>query len=246
MSHGTKIKEIEEFPRRIKVFFFVILFVFIFGTLSFKFLTDVSFNEAFIRTLNTLAFEFHEDSPIIERLLEVFLTVVGLFMLWWVLWSVADMILDGNLRKYLKSRLYSFRISKMKNHSIIVGGGRVGEEIARVMTLKKHPFLIIESDPKVVAILKKKNYTIIEGDASNEEILKSAEIEKASKIILSIPNTETNVLLTLTAKELNPKIEVHSRCEKPALVSKLKKAGAKLVVVPEIVAADKIAEDLGF
>ena len=133
----------------------------------------------------------------------------------------------------------------MINHSIIVGGGRVGEEVARVLSQRKKSFLVVESDPKVAASLKKKKYPVIEGDALNEEILKEAGIKKASKIIISLPKTETNVLITLTAKELNPKIEVHARCENPAMVSKLKKAGAKVVTVPEIVAADKIAKDLG-
>jgi voltage-gated potassium channel len=155
------------------------------------------------------------------------------------------MILDGNLRKYLKMRFYSLRIRQMKNHSIIIGGGRVGEEVARVLSEKNKSFLIIESDPKVVASLKKKGYTVIEGDALNEGIIKQSNIENASKIIISLPKTETNILLTLTAKELNSKIEVHARCENSSLVSKLKKAGAKVVTIPEIVAADKIAKDLG-
>ncbi len=188
---------------------------------------------------------FNDDSTIYERFMEIFLAVIGVFLIWWVLWSFADMILDGNLKKYLKMKIYSFRIRQMKNHTIIVGGGRVGEEIAKILSQRKKSFLIIESDPKVVAALKKKKYVIIEGDAINEDILKKANIEKASKIIISLPKTESNILITLTAKELNPKIEVHSRCENSSLISKLKRAGAKVVTIPEIVAADKIADDLG-
>ena len=134
----------------------------------------------------------------------------------------------------------------MRGHIIIVGGGRVGEEISKILTPRKKPFLIIESDSKVVTSLKRKKYLVIEGDALNEQTLKNAGIEDASKIILTLPKTESNVLLTLTAKELNPIIEVHSRCEDPSLVSKLKRAGAKVVTVPEVVAGDKIAKDLGF
>jgi voltage-gated potassium channel len=104
---------------------------------------------------------------------------------------------------------------------------------------------LIESDSQTASALRKKKYPLVEGDALREEILKKAKIEKASKIILTLPETESNILVTLTAKEINPKIEIHSRCEDTALVSKLKRAGAKLVTVPEIIAADKIAEDLG-
>jgi len=245
MSRGTSIKEIEEFPKRLKIFFFVILFLLVVGTLSFKFITQLSFKQSFIRTIQTLAFIFDDNSILPERIIEIFLAIVGVFLIWWVLWSVADMLLAGNLRKYLKTRFYSIKIRNMKNHIVIVGGGRVGEEIARVISLKKHKPIIIESDESVAKSLMKKRYLVILGDASQESTLKEAKIDKASKIVITLPKTETNILITLTAKELNPDIEVYSRCENPSLVSKIKKAGAKVVVVPEIIAADKLADDLG-
>jgi voltage-gated potassium channel len=243
MSRGTKIKEIEEFPRRIKIFFFVIIFLLILGTTGFMLISGESFRSSFYRTTQTLAFMFQEDSPIAERYMEIFLAVVGVFLVWWVLWSIADMLLDGNLHKYLKSKYYNLKIKNMENHIIIVGGGRVGEEIARVLKEDKKRFIIIESDPHVFSNLKKK-FLVYEGDAMNEETLKKAKIGKASKIILTLPQTEKNILITLTAKELNPNIEVHSRCENISLVPKLKRAGAKIVTVPEIIAADKIAADI--
>ncbi len=201
MSRGAGLKEIEEFPRRLKIFFLVIVFLLVIGTLGFRLISEETIKSSFYRTAQTLAFMFDDNSTIYERFMEIFLAIIGVFLVWWVLWSVADMVLDGNLRKYLKTRFYSYRINKMKNHIIIVGGGRVGEEISRVLSLKKKSFLIIESDPKVVASLKKKGYTIVEGDALNEEILKKSNIEKASKIVISLPKTETNILITLTAKE---------------------------------------------
>lgn len=246
MSRAGSIKEIEEFSRRIKIFFIVILFLLLTGILGFKIMTGASFEDSFFRTIQTLAFMFEEEPPIYERLLEVFLAIIGVFLIWWVLWSVADMILDGNLSKYLKTRIYSFKIRKMREHIIIVGGGRVGEEISKIAHSKKESSLIIELDPKVVSTLRKKRYIVLEGDASDEAILKKAEIQKASKIVLTLPKTETNILISLTAKELNPNVEVYARCENSALVSKLKKAGAKVVVIPEILAGEKIAKDLGF
>ncbi|MBS3071554.1 NAD-binding protein [Candidatus Pacearchaeota archaeon] len=244
MSRGTAIKEIEEFPRRIRIFVIVILLMLILGTLGFWAMDGGHFGLAFIRTLQTLAFIFSEDSLLYERLLEIFLAIVGVFLIWWVLWSIADMILDGNLRKYLKLRFYTLKVQSMKDHIIIVGGGRVGEEIARVISAKEHNFLIIENNEVAIKYLRKKGYTVLEGNAEDENILKEAKIEYAKKIVLTIPRTEANILITLTAKELNPKIEIYARSDEPSLVSKLKRAGAKVVIVPEIVAGDKIAQDL--
>jgi len=244
MSRGDSRSEIEEFPKRIKIFLAVIILLFLFGTIGFMIITKSDFNSSFSRTAQTLAFIFEDDTSNSERVMEILLAIIGVFLVWWVLWSISDLILDGNLKKYLKRRFYTFKINNMQNHSIIIGGGRIGEEISKVLSSKKKEFTIIESNPEVVKVLKKKGYITIEGDAKYEETLKLANIKKASKFIITLPETETNIVLTLTAKELNPKIEVHSRCENISLVSKLKKAGAKVVTIPEIVAADKIAKDL--
>lgn len=245
MSRSKIPKDVEEFPRRLKAFALIIILLILFGTISFRLISEKTFKEAFIRTFQTLAVMFRPDSTTPERILEIFLALVGVFLIWWVLWSFADMVLEGSLKKYLKTRFYSAKMESMKNHIIIVGGGRVGEEIAQNLVKKKKDFIIIESDPKATACLRKSKYVFIEGDALNEDILKRAGIEKASKIILTLPKTEQNILITLTAKELNSKIEIHSRCESQSLVSKLKRAGAKVVIVPEIVAADTIADKLG-
>lgn len=245
MSRGAKIKEIEEFPRRLKIFFWIIFLLLLFGTLGFILLDNQGIKSSFLRTLQTLAFIFEDSPSISERLLEIFLALVGVFLIWWVLWSIADMLLDGNLKKYLKSKWYASIMSGLKEHVIIAGGGRVGEEVAKALTLKNKKFIIIESNSEVAHSLMKKNYLVIEGNTESEELLLQAGIKNAKKIIITLPKTETNILITLTAKELNPSIEVYSRCDDNKLVSKLKKAGAKLVVVPEVVAGDKLADSIG-
>lgn len=240
MPRGKKLEELEEFPKKIKIFLWIIFYLLIFGSLGFKILSQLSFQDSFLKTLQTLAFMFEEDPSIGERLLEIFLAIVGVFLIWWVLWSVADMLLDGNLRKYLKSRLNNIKIMELTDHIIIAGGGRVGEEIARILNEKKEKFVILEKDPGVIENLKKKKYLLIEGNADHDSILLEAGIKKAKKLIITLPKTETNILITLSAKELNPDIEIHARAEHNKFISKLKKAGAKVVVVPEIEAGNKL------
>jgi voltage-gated potassium channel len=240
MSRGSKIKEIEEFPRRIKIFLKVILILLMFGTLGFKFIDKTTLKESFYRTLQTLAFMFADDPILAERLLEIFLAIIGVFLIWWVLWSLADMLLDGNLEKYLKTRLYKIKLMELKDHIIIAGAGRVGEEIARILTEKKEKFILIDTNPETLINLRKKKYLAIEGNAEHDNVLLEAGIMNAKKIIITLPKTETNILTTLASKELNPKIIVHARAEHIRFVSKLKKAGAKIVIVPEIVAGDKL------
>jgi voltage-gated potassium channel len=244
MSRGASLKEVDEFPRRIKIFVKIILLLIIFGTISFSLISSISLEQGLFRTLETLAFIFSDESNFAERLLEIFLAIVGVFLVWWVLWSLADMLLDKNLERYLNKKFNDLRVSLMNNHIIIIGGGRFGSEIASNLEKKRKKFLIIENNSEVIKILKKKKYLVIEGNAEDDKVLIEAGIEKATKIILTLPKTESNVLITLTSKELNPKIDVFARAYEQKFVSKLKKAGAKVVIVPEVVAGDKLSEIL--
>ncbi|MFA6319506.1 MAG: NAD(P)-binding protein [archaeon] len=244
MSRGASLKEVDEFPRRIKIFVKIILLLIIFGTISFSLISSISLEQGLFKTLETLAFIFSDESNFAERLLEIFLAIVGVFLVWWVLWSLADMLLDRNLERYLNKKFNDLRVSLMNNHIIIIGGGRFGSEIASNLEKKRKKFLIIENNSEVIKILKKKKYLVIEGNAEDDKVLIEAGIEKATKIILTLPKTESNVLITLTSKELNPKIDVFARAYEQKFVSKLKKAGAKVVIVPEVVAGDKLSEIL--
>ena len=238
-----KIHALEKLPRRIIIFLILIISLFIIGIVSFKIIKHATIFEGFIMTLETLAFSFHGLTGI-GRALEIFLTTFGVILIWWICWSLFDILLEGNISEYLKIQKLLSNLKNMKNHYIIAGGGRVGEEIAREFSKSKRQYVIIEKDETKVNLLKKKGFFAIYGDVTDEAVLKEVNIKSARAIILAMPETEKNLLVTMTAKELNPQIEIYARADKPAFVSKLKKAGAKVVIVPEIVAAERFLESI--
>ncbi|MBM3233465.1 hypothetical protein FJZ19_00040 [Candidatus Pacearchaeota archaeon] len=230
-----------EFPRRIEIFLILLVSLLLLSTLAFKLINNISFYNAFIMTAETLAFIYHSHSGL-GKALEIFLSIFGVFLLWWILWGIFDMLLEGNFTKYLKIRKIMYKLEKMRHHYIIAGGGRVGEEIVKYLVKEKKDYVIIEKDVPTVNKLKKAGLFVIHGDVTNEAILKQAGIKDAKYIILAMPETEKNLLVTMIAKEINPELEILARADKPAFISKLKKAGAKIVVVPEVVAAERFLE----
>ncbi len=241
MSKNKSLENVREFPKRILIFLSLLFALLAVGTTGFKIVYRQTFLDSFLMTFETLAFMFHSSSGV-GKLLEIFLAIFGVFLIWWVLWGVFDMLLEGSFSEYLKISKFLNRLKKMKNHYIIAGGGRVGEDIALTFLKDKTEYVIIEKDAVVFSNLKKKSFIAIHGDASDESVLNQAKISSARAIILAMPETEKNLLITMLAKEMNPAIEVYARADKPAFVSRLKKAGAKVVVVPELVAAEKLLE----
>jgi voltage-gated potassium channel len=244
-GRGIVIEKVNDLPKRLRIFFFLLLFLIIFGTASFTLIENIPLSKGFFRTFEALAFMFSATS-VHSKLLEIFLAIFGVFCLWWILWSIADMFIEGKVSEYLKIRLHNLRLGNMSKHYIIVGGGRVGEEIAKSLQKEKKDLVIIEKEKPIVEKLRKKGYLVIEGDAteSDSAVLEKANLKQAKLAILVMHETEDNLMATLSIKEMAPNLEVYARAESHSFINRLKKAGAKEVIVPEITAAEKFLQKL--
>ena len=240
---ADKLEELNQLPRKIALFLGLIVFLLLVGMIGFKIILQSSFSSAFITTLESFALLYHAESGA-AKIFGIFITLFGVILFWWILWSLFDMVSEGSIREYLKISDFLNRLRKMREHYIIAGGGRVGEVIAADLIKTKKSYVIIEKEEPVISKLKKQGFFVMHGDVTDENVLKQARIKEAKAIILAMPETEKNLLVTMMARELNPQIEIYARADKPAFVSKLKKAGAKIVIVPEIVAAEKFLHAL--
>jgi voltage-gated potassium channel len=237
--------QVSDLPKRMEIFGFLLVFLLLFGAIGFKFLENLTFTEAIIRTLQTMAFMFEAESGLAKGL-EVFLALYGVFLVWWVLWGISDMFLDGRVSEYLKIQKYFSRLKKMANHYVIAGGGRVGEEIAKSLAKDNKDVVIIEKDPAKAEKLRKKNFLVIDGDITDAEtdVILKANLKSAEALILALPETEKNLLITLMVKEIHPNVSIYVRADNAAYVNRLKKAGARAVIVPEITAAERFLQEI--
>lgn len=223
------------------IIFFILLFV---VTLVYSNIRNISFSEAFLLTLETLAYDPPDYYTIGERTLQLSLMIFGTFLIWFIFWSGMDFIVEGHLYNNIKRWIKMKKISSLKNHYIIYGGGRVGEHVADLLYENNVPFVIIDADKEQRKILSKKGYLVMSESNNYDISLIKAEAKKAKGLITVIPKTEQNLLVILTAKELNSRLKVYARSERLDLVNKLKKAGADHVVVPELAGADIIVSNL--
>jgi voltage-gated potassium channel len=231
------IEHIEELPQKMKFFGSMLVTLLLFGTFSFMVVKQQPFLNGLYDTIETLALVYHPEG-LADKVLQLFLQVIGSFALWWILWSIFDVIFTESFIEYMHVRDLEGRLKHMKNHYIIAGGGRVGEEVAKRLEERKHKYVIVEQDLKRIKELRKLKKPVLYGDASDFEVLKKAHIEHAKTILLTLPQAEKNLLVALLAKEHNPQITIHARADSDDYVSVLKKAGVSLIVIPEIACVD--------
>jgi voltage-gated potassium channel len=126
---------------------------------------------------------------------------------------------------------------------VICGFGKVGKQTINTMEFHKKDFIVIEKDSQIVDETKKKNtFNIIKGDATKDEILISAGIKHAKSLITVLPSDADNLFVVLTAKSINPNLNIISRASIDSSVPKLKIAGADNVVMPDILGGNHMAQ----
>jgi len=109
---------------------------------------------------------------------------------------------------------------------LILGGGRVGRQIARELEHRELPYMIVERDPE--EILDPDLYVL--GSAADINTLKRAGIDRASTIVITTQNDDMNIYLTIYCRRLRPDVHLISRATLEKNISTLHRAGADLVM----------------
>ncbi|MCL4372234.1 NAD-binding protein [Candidatus Marsarchaeota archaeon] len=147
-------------------------------------------------------------------------------------------------------RLNIANIKKMKNGIIVCGYNSLAEDLCTKLKSKKKSFIVIDKDQAKIDILHSMGYTSIRGDFTDANILKKCSVGNAKSIVFTTENDFENLLGTVTAHYLNPKLNIITRARSEQSITKMHRAGVTLCVVPEILAGldlgDRISETFGF
>nr|WP_226016920.1 potassium channel protein [Novosphingobium sp. FKTRR1] len=133
-------------------------------------------------------------------------------------------------------------IERLENHVIICGYGRIGVQLAKALTEARTPFLIVERSAAKAEVSKSHGFLTLIGEATHEDTLRQAGIARARVLATVLPDDAANVFITLSARNLNPAVQIIARGEAPTTESKLFHAGADKVVLPTHIGAERITE----
>jgi voltage-gated potassium channel len=224
------------FRKAILILYLLIISVAV-GTAGYIIIEGFSLFEAFYMTMITITtVGFMEVKPLSDagRAFTVFLLVTDIGIFFYGITTLAGLIVEGEFRNFYKNYNVKKKIEGLSGHVIVCGYGRNGKQVCRELADDKQPFLVIESRENVIEEIKdEENILFIEGDATEEEVLNEGGLERARALITTLPADPDNVYVVLTAREMNPGITIISRASNEASVSKLKRAGANNVIMPE-------------
>lgn len=196
-----------------------------------------------IITISTVGFAVIHPLSDTGKLFTSGLIMFSLGSLAWVGSSLAKFVFDGELKEYLKTYRVDKKIMKLKDHTIIIGYGRNGEQAAMELRDSGMDFVVIDKRENVInRVREDENLLYIRGDATHEEVLFQARIEHAKALIATTPNDADNVFVVLTAKSINPALKIISRASEIESITKLRRAGATNVIMPERIGGQRMAK----
>lgn len=126
---------------------------------------------------------------------------------------------------------------------VIIGGGRIGRHLAKILLEEKHEVTVVDKNGDVChEVASELDCETIRGDATKPTILESANIREADSVIALTGSDETNLIVCLLAKQLRAKNVAARLGSVHYNEETLKKLGLDVVIYPEAAAAGYIAE----
>ena len=130
----------------------------------------------------------------------------------------------------------------MGGHAIVIGYGRVGRELTRLLQDRGIPLVLVESDPDRVEAARKNGLVTVRGNAAAEGALKAARPQSAQLAILAMPQALEAGEIIARLKAIHPGISVLARAHSEAEVRHLLAHGADGAVLAERELAYSLAE----
>lgn len=159
----------------------------------------------------------------------------------YVVSNIISLFVEGDIKEAWRLKKMDNTISKLENHYIICGAGETGFYVLAQFKKQNIPFVVIDSDEKVIEELKEADILYVEGDATHENTLTKARILHAKGLVASLPKDAENVYTVLTARQMNSELHIVARAIEENAGEKLKKAGANNTVSPNEIGGIRMA-----
>lgn len=178
------------------------------------------------------------------RLFAIVFMMFGVGIVLYCLTTAVHSIVQSELVATFGQRRLSRKMSKLRNHYIICGAGRVGSHLVRDLKLAGELFIVIEKDHQKVAELTDQGVVVLVRDATLEESLREAGVEHARGLAACLPDDADNVYVVLTARDLSATLHIVARAAEEQAEVKLVRAGANRVIAPTIIGGHRMATAL--
>ncbi|MEY2963706.1 MAG: hypothetical protein RL754_967 [Bacteroidota bacterium] len=221
--------------------------ILIIGTFGYRWIEEYEWLESFymvIQTVSTVG--FNEIRPLSTAgtwfTIGLIASSFGTFA--YGAGLLTQLLIDGNLQFYLRTKRLERKVEKLENHIILCGLGRNGRQVLNKLQAYGANVVVIENDIERAEPVRAKGTLVIIGDATDDATLQRANIDKATSVIAALASDTDNLFVVISARQLNPKLVIGARANSESTEKKLLAAGANYTVSPNLVGGAHLAHNL--
>jgi len=122
----------------------------------------------------------------------------------------------------------------LADHVVVIGSGRVGRHIIKVLDVLGLPQLVVEADAERVEELNSQGIPTLFGDAANSEVLVHAGLGRARALVITVSDEAAVALTVATAHDMAPDLPILVRSATREGAKRLSELGAQTVIHPEM------------
>jgi CPA2 family monovalent cation:H+ antiporter-2 len=139
-------------------------------------------------------------------------------------------------RSELQLELAATHEAAKRDHVILCGFGRVGQNMARVLEKQGIEYIALDLDPRRVRAARHGGDPVIFGDSADPDILQTLGIEHCKVLVITFASPDVSLRILRSVRELRPDLPVLVRTQDDTKLDQLQAAGAT-EVVPETLEA---------
>ena len=180
------------------------------------------------------------------RIFTMVIAFAGIGVTSYIFSKLTAFIVAGELNEALRRRRMLKRIAQLSGHYIVCGAGRVGANVALELDKTGRAFVLIDVDPAQITAHEERyaHAMHVLGDGTENELLEQAGIGRAAGLFAVTGDDSRNLVITLSAKQLNPACRVVARCHEVNYFSKMERVGADAIVSPDFTGGMRIVSSM--
>ena len=216
----------------------------VFGVLGYEIIEGWSLFESLYQTVITLStVGFMEIKEVSQggRIFTIILIAFGIGSFGYTIGSITSFIVEGELKQTFKRKKMMKKINSLTDHFILCGYGRTGRQVASEFIKENKDFVVIDTNEDELSKYEEL-FPVIIGNATEDETLVKAGIERAKGLVACLKDDADNIFVTLSARQLNHKITIVTRCLEEETENKLYRAGANKVILPLVQVGKRLAK----
>jgi voltage-gated potassium channel len=242
-----------EVRRRLAWSGFGFLTILLVGTIGYRIVggPETSFVDAFYMTFITVATIGYGEvvdmthHPL-GRIFTVFISLAGIGTMTYLIMTLTAFVVEGQINAAFRRRRMEKVIEKFRDHFIVCGVEGTAQHILNELRATNRPFVVVDPDRAMLEKLASTfaHVAFIEGDPTDNETLQTAGLLQAKGLFAVTADDNQNLVVCLTAKQINPNVRAVVSCQELRNADKMRKAGADAVVSPTYIGGLRMASEM--